>query len=71
MYPVIEPDSPLASSPESLMESDPDTPGREAGSPASTFLPASDQSAKARLPAALNLFVCWVVRDSKGWIRRL
>lgn len=53
------------------MQSDPDTREPEAGSPASTFVPASDRSVEARLPAVLDLFVSWVVRDGKGWVRRL
>lgn len=71
MYPAVESDSPPTSSPESFMQSDPDTREPEAGSPASTFVPASDRSVEARLPAVLDLFVSWVVRDGKGWVRRL
>jgi hypothetical protein len=71
MYPVVEPDSPLAPSAESPMDSDLDAVDAGLVSPPSTFVPGSQHSAGTRLPAALDLFVGWVVRDGKGWVRRL
>lgn len=53
------------------MHIDPTTPDLEASATASTFVPATDRPAGARLPVALELFVSWVVRDSEGWVRRL
>ena len=71
MPPVVEPDSPRNASLERAMHIDPTTPDLEASATASTFVPATDRPAGARLPVALELFVSWVVRDGKGWVRRL
>jgi hypothetical protein len=71
MYPVVEPDSPLAPSPESPVDSDLDAVDAELVSSPSTFGPHPEHAAGARLPAILDLFVGWVVRDKKGWVRRL
>ncbi len=71
MFPVVEPDSPLAPSPESPMDRDLDAVDTGLVSPPSTFVADSQHAVGTRLPAALDLFVSWVVRDSKGWVRRL
>jgi hypothetical protein len=53
------------------MDSDLDAVDAGLVSPPSTFVPDPERAAGTRLPAALNLFVGWVVRDGKGWVRRL
>ncbi len=54
------------------MDNDPDAADGRADMPLSTFAPDSGQeNDPSRLPAVLDLFVGWVIRDGKGWVRRL
>ncbi|MFW2341767.1 hypothetical protein [Brevundimonas sp.] len=54
------------------MKRDPALPEAESISSPSTFVPGSDRPLSAsRMPVLLGLFVNWVVRDGKGWVRRL
>ena len=54
------------------MDNDPDASDGRADMPLSTFAPDPGRAnGPSRLPAVLDLFVGWVVRDGKGWVRRL